>query len=72
MAIIIQIGSFEKGLENVIELTKSELETKANPINAYFGDSSNWSKVILTYQTDEGRQVNEVVFDASEITPDGK
>jgi hypothetical protein len=71
MAIITKIGSFEKGLENVIELTKSELETKANAIDSYFGDSTNWSKVIITYKTDEGEQVNYVVFDASEVTPQG-
>ena len=61
---IISYADLAKGQDNDITLTVSELLTKVTALglDTYYRETSNWSKVILTYTTELG-QVNDVVFD---------
>jgi hypothetical protein len=60
--------SIEKGQSNVITLNKALLNAEFT--NTYFDVLTNWKSVIGTYKTPEG-QINDVVFDASEASPQG-
>jgi hypothetical protein len=69
---IVTIPSVEKGQENVITLSKSELAIQAKVVSdSYFSNQSNWKQVVLTYESDEGNQLKRVVFDAVESIPEG-
>jgi hypothetical protein len=70
---IIAVGSPDKGQSNDITLTRSELVTKVTNLgaDAYFQDPNNWKSVVLTYRTDSGNQVNDVVFDGQLGAPIG-
>jgi hypothetical protein len=69
---IVTIPSISKGQENTITLSKSELASQAKVIaDSYFSDQLNWKQVVLTYDSEPGNQFKKVIFDASQITPEG-
>ena len=71
-SIITKPVSIDKGVENIIQLSKTDLLLHAKVIaDSYFSDESNWSKVFITYKTPEG-QVNDVIFEDTSVgTPSG-
>mgnify|MGYP000915159588 CR=1 FL=1 len=62
-----------KGQDNTVTLSKSALETEVAALEQtpYFQDSINWKQVKGVYLTDEGKQINELIFDASLPSPTG-
>jgi len=61
---IITKPAIQKGQENVITLAKSELAEQAKIVSdSYFSNQSNWKQVVLTYESDEGFQYKQVLFD---------
>lgn len=62
-----------KGQDNTVTLDKALLEQQAALLEqtAYFQDSANWQRVKAVYITNEGRQVNELLFDATVASPTG-
>jgi hypothetical protein len=71
MAIIIK-PTIAKGQANEFDLSKSDLALVSKVVNdSYFSDQTNWSKVVLQYESAEGEQPELVIFDASEASPKG-
>jgi hypothetical protein len=71
MAIITK-PTVAKGQANEFDLSKSDLALVSKVVNdSYFSDQSNWSKVVLQYESSEGEQPELVIFDASEASPKG-
>jgi len=63
-----------KGQDNEVTLSKVNLESTIAGIGSgdlYFEDQANWKQVKAVYLTDEGKQVNELIFDASLASPLG-
>ena len=70
MAIITKPSTITKGEVASIELNKSELASVASvAADEYYSDSSNWSKVILNYKSEEINQFHVVTFDATQSSP---
>jgi hypothetical protein len=65
--------NIQKGQDNTVTLSKVDLETIAAGLEQtpYFNDSNNWKQVKGIYITDTGKQVNELLFDATVATPEG-
>jgi len=66
------LGAITKGSPATFTLDKAELllvpSVAASP---YYSISTNWRSVILNYQSSTGNQPEEVVFDATQISPTG-
>lgn len=69
---IITKPTIAKGQPNEIYLSKSELAAVSKVVNdSYFSDQTNWSKVAMEYESTEGKQIEIVIFDATESSPKG-
>jgi hypothetical protein len=72
MPIITKPVTITKGQANIITLVKADLAANAKVIaDSYFSNQANWKRVILDYQTPVGNQVNSVIFDAEQVSPEG-
>lgn len=71
MAIITK-PTITKGQANEFDLSKSDLAVLSKVTSdSYFSDQANWSKVYIEYKSTEGKQIKQVVFDASQTAPKG-
>jgi hypothetical protein len=71
MAIITK-STVAKGQANEFDLSKSDLALVSKVVNdSYFSDQANWSKVVLQYESAEGKQQEVVTFDATQTAPKG-
>lgn len=65
-------GGVLKGLPATFTLNKSQVLALSIVSNDdYFSDSSNWKKIILKYESSEGKQQELVRFDATLASPTG-
>jgi len=73
MAIITKpVGGVLKGLPATFILNKSQVLALSIVSNdEYFSDSNNWKKIILKYESSEGKQQELVRFDATLASPTG-
>lgn len=71
MSIITKPSSIVKGAEASITLNKVDLVSVVASMgtDAYYEDSSNWSKVILQYGSSTGNQKEIMSFDATQSSP---
>lgn len=66
------VGGILKGLPATFTLNKSQVLALSIVSNDdYFSDSSNWKKIILKYESSEGKQQELVRFDATLASPTG-
>lgn len=72
MAIITFGSTPGRGVSALVTLNKTELASLSSVSgNAYYSDQSNWTRVILYYESSNSRQKEVVTFDASESSPIG-
>jgi len=73
MAIITKPGSILKGSGATITLNKSQLAALA-PVaaDAYYSDSTNWSKVHIKYKSSTSSQFELLKFDATVASPEAE
>jgi hypothetical protein len=73
MAIITKpVGGVLKGLPATFTLNKSQVLALSIVSNdEYFSDSNNWKKIILKYESSEGKQQELVRFDTTLASPTG-
>jgi len=73
MAIITKpVGGVLKGLPATFILNKSQvLDLSIVSSDEYFSDSNNWKKIILKYESSEGKQQELVRFDTTLASPTG-
>jgi hypothetical protein len=70
MAIITKPGSIQRNVAALFELNKVDLAAIASVVaDTYFSNTTNWRRVKLSYESSTSNQIEIVVFDATQATP---
>lgn len=72
MPIITKPNPVVKGSNNIFTLSKADLLLNEQvAADVYYSDSDNWNIVKLNYISSSGNQFKEVIFDATQLSPEG-
>ena len=64
------LNAIVKGVGGTFTLNKADvLALPAITADPYFSDTANWYRVVLAYRSSTGNQSENVVFDATQVTP---
>lgn len=70
MAIITKPGSIQRNVAATFTLDKNQLALVASvAADSYFSINTNWKRVKLSYESSTSNQIEIVVFDATQATP---